>query len=94
MPQNPIVGRTEAEEKFQELQALMPHFGIPNRLFGSAEKVADQIQHWYEAGAMDILLVRQEHPSGIDDFIDLVVPSYKNAAFSGKNMNQIRYVEI
>jgi len=75
--QNPIVGRTEAEaeEKFQELQALMPNYGIPKpEFFGSAEKVADQIQHWYEVGAMDILLVRQEHPSGIDDFIDLVVP--------------------
>jgi hypothetical protein len=23
---------------------------------------------------MDVLLIRQEHPSGFDDFIDLVVP--------------------
>ncbi|WP_066052142.1 NtaA/DmoA family FMN-dependent monooxygenase [Robertmurraya korlensis] len=75
--QNPIVGRTEkeAEEKFQELQALLPIYRIPKpKFFGSAEKVADQIQHWYEAGAMDLLLIRQEHPSGFDDFIDLVVP--------------------
>jgi FMN-dependent oxidoreductase (nitrilotriacetate monooxygenase family) len=75
--QNPIVGRTEkeAEEKFQELQSLMPIYRIPKpTFFGSAEKVADQIQHWYEAGAMDLLLIRQEHPSGFDDFIDLVVP--------------------
>jgi len=77
IPQNPIVGRTEreAEEKFQELQELMPVYRIPKpKIFGSAEKVADQIQHWYEAGAMDLLLLRQEHPSGFDDFIDLVVP--------------------
>lgn len=49
---NPIVGRTEkeAEEKFQELQSLMPSYRIPKpKFFGSAEKVADQIQHWYEA---------------------------------------------
>ncbi|MEI2393588.1 NtaA/DmoA family FMN-dependent monooxygenase [Priestia megaterium] len=75
--QNPIVGRTEkeAEEKFQELQSLMPMYRIPKpEFFGSAEKVADQIQHWYEAGAMDLLLIRQEIPSGFDDFIDLVVP--------------------
>ncbi|MCM3790823.1 NtaA/DmoA family FMN-dependent monooxygenase [Domibacillus indicus] len=75
--QNPIVGRTEkeAEEKFQELQSLMPMYRIPKpEFFGSAEKVADQIQHWYEAGAMDLLLIRQELPSGFDDFIDLVVP--------------------
>lgn len=74
---NPIVGRTDAEaqEKFQELQALMPQYRIPKpAFFGSAEKVADQIEQWYEAGAMDLLLVRQEHPSGHDDFIDLVVP--------------------
>ncbi|CAH0148603.1 monooxygenase [Bacillus sp. Soil745] len=75
---NPIVGRTEreAEEKFQELESLMPYgYRIPKpKFFGSAEKVADQIQHWYEAGAMDLLKIRQEHPSGFDDFIDLVVP--------------------
>lgn len=74
---NPIVGRTdaEAEEKFQELQSLMPAYRIPKpAFFGSADKVADQIEQWYEAGAMDLLLIRQEHPSGIDDFIDLVVP--------------------
>jgi FMN-dependent oxidoreductase (nitrilotriacetate monooxygenase family) len=75
--QTPLVGRTEkeAEEKFQELQSLMPLYRIPKPLFfGSAEKVADQIQEWYEAGAMDMLLVRQEYPSGLEDFIDLVVP--------------------
>lgn len=75
--QNPIIGQTEreAEEKFQELQALMPSYRIPKPVFfGSAEKVAEQIQHWYEAGALDMLLIRQEHPSGFDDFINLVVP--------------------
>jgi hypothetical protein len=42
--------------------------------FGSAEKVADQVQQWYEPGAMDMLILRQEHPHGLRDFIDLVVP--------------------
>ena len=73
-----IVGRTESEanEKFQELQGLSPPgYRIPKpQFFGSAETVADMIEHWYQAGAMDLLLIRQEHPSGIDDFIDLVVP--------------------
>lgn len=36
--------------------------------------MADQIQQWYEAGALDLLLIRQELPSGFDDFIDLAVP--------------------
>ncbi|MCF7754447.1 NtaA/DmoA family FMN-dependent monooxygenase [Paenibacillus xylanexedens] len=74
---NPIVGRTEteAEEKFQELESLMPGYRIPKpKFFGSAEKVADQIQQWYEAGAMDLLKIRQEHPSGFDDFIKFVIP--------------------
>ncbi|WP_145148323.1 NtaA/DmoA family FMN-dependent monooxygenase [Paenibacillus xylanexedens] len=74
---NPIVGRTEreAEEKFQELESLMPGYRIPKpKFFGSAEKVADQIEQWYEAGAMDLLKIRQEHPSGFDDFIKLVIP--------------------
>ncbi|MEK4439279.1 NtaA/DmoA family FMN-dependent monooxygenase [Paenibacillus sp. FSL K6-2862] len=75
--QSPIVGRTEkeAEEKFRELQWLMPIYRIPKpNFFGSAEKVADQIEQWYKAGALDLLLIAQEHPSGFDDFIDLVVP--------------------
>lgn len=73
----PIVGSTEAEaeEKFQEMQSLMPAYRIQRPLFfGSAEKVADQVQEWYEAGAMDMLLIQQEYPSGLKDFVDLVVP--------------------
>ncbi|MEW9673966.1 hypothetical protein [Ammoniphilus sp. 3BR4] len=76
--QHIIVGRTEAEanEKFQELQRLSPPgYRTPKpQFFGSPETVADMIEHWHQAGAMDLLLLRQEHPSGIDDFIDLVVP--------------------
>lgn len=40
----------------------------------SAEKVADQIQEWFEACAMDMLLVRQEYPTGLKYFVDLLVP--------------------
>ncbi|WP_255473371.1 NtaA/DmoA family FMN-dependent monooxygenase [Planomicrobium sp. CPCC 101110] len=75
--QQVLVGRTEkeAEEKFREMESLIPQYRIPKPLFfGSAEKVADQIQEWYEAGAMDMLLVQQEHPTALKDFADLVVP--------------------
>lgn len=75
--QNPIVGRTdkEAQDKYLELMKLIPNNSIPPPLFfGSAEKVADQIQQWHEMGAMDMLILRQEHPYGLRDFIDLVVP--------------------
>lgn len=73
----PIVGHTEAEaeEKFQEMQSLMPAYRIQKpMLFGSAEKVADQVQEWYEASAMDMLLIQQEHPTALQDFVNLVVP--------------------
>ena len=75
--QNPIVGRTEKEarDKYMELMRLQPHHSIPlPQFFGSAEKVADQVQQWYEVGAMDMLMIRQDHPYGLRDFIDLVVP--------------------
>lgn len=77
LPQAPLVGRTEqeAEAKFQEMQDLNRPYPIPRPLFiGSAEKVADQIQEWHESGAMDMLLIRQEHPTGLKDFVELVVP--------------------
>jgi hypothetical protein len=32
------------------------------------------VQQWYEQGAMDMLILRQDHPDGLRDFIDLVVP--------------------
>lgn len=75
--QNPIVGRTdkEAQDKYLELMKLIPNNSIPPPLFfGSAEKVADQVQQWYEMGAMDMLILRQDHPYGLRDFIELVVP--------------------
>lgn len=42
---------------------------------GSAEEVADTIQHWFENGAADGFNVCPPHlPGGLDDFIDLVLP--------------------
>lgn len=75
--QNPIVGETEknAIDKYMELMQLSPRNSLPRpQFFGSAEIVADQVQKWHEAGAMDMLLIRQDHPQGLRDFIDLVVP--------------------
>ena len=75
--QNPIVGRTdeEATKKYLELLRFKPQNSLPPPLFfGSAEKVADQVQQWYEQGAMDMLILRQDHPHGLRDFTELVVP--------------------
>jgi alkanesulfonate monooxygenase SsuD/methylene tetrahydromethanopterin reductase-like flavin-dependent oxidoreductase (luciferase family) len=75
--QNPIVGRTDAEAvaKYKELLAFHPQNSLPAPLFfGSAERVAAQVQLWHESGAMDMLMIRQDHPHGLRDFIELVVP--------------------
>jgi FMN-dependent oxidoreductase (nitrilotriacetate monooxygenase family) len=75
--QNPIVGRTdeEAVAKYKELLSFQPRNSLPAPLFfGSAERVAAQVQLWYESGAMDMLKIRQDHPHGLRDFIELVVP--------------------
>lgn len=75
--QAPMVGRTmhEAEIMFQELEMLMPGYRIPKPLFfGTPEKVADEIERWYDGGAMDLMLLRQEHPAGFENFNELVIP--------------------
>lgn len=75
--QNPIVGKTDQEafEKYRELIELYPYNSLPRPLFfGSAERVSNQIQQWYDAGAMDMFMIRQDHPHGIRDFTEMVIP--------------------
>lgn len=75
--QNPIVGKTDAEaqQKYMELVSLNPYRAMPAPLFfGSAERVANQVQQWYEAGAMNMLIINQDYPTGLADFAELVVP--------------------
>lgn len=44
-------------------------------LVGTAEDVADQLQHWFEAGAADGFNIMPPYlPGGLDDFVDQVVP--------------------
>ncbi|WP_202966707.1 LLM class flavin-dependent oxidoreductase [Chryseobacterium sp. Leaf405] len=75
--QNPIVAKTDAEaqQKYLEQVSLNRYRAMPAPLFfGSAERVANQVQQWYEAGAMDMLIVNQDYPTGLADFAELVVP--------------------
>ncbi|MEC1646681.1 NtaA/DmoA family FMN-dependent monooxygenase [Bacillus halotolerans] len=73
-----IVGKTESDaiRKVDELERLLPpYYRMPKtRFIGSAEQVAEVIEEWYNAGAMDLMLLRQEHPEGLHDFIKYVVP--------------------
>jgi len=75
---SPIVGETEKEalERLRQIESLMPigHRLPRPQLMGSAENVAEKIEHWYREGVMDVLLIRQDYPAGFEDFIKLVVP--------------------
>ncbi|MYU11098.1 NtaA/DmoA family FMN-dependent monooxygenase [Streptomyces sp. SID8361] len=49
--------------------------GGHRRVVGSPEEIADTIQEWFEAGAADgFNLMPDAFPSGLDDFVDQVVP--------------------
>jgi len=42
---------------------------------GSAEQIADKLQHWFETGAVDgFNVMPAELPKGISDFVDQVLP--------------------
>lgn len=58
-----------------ELVSLDRYRAMPAPLFfGSAERVANQVQQWYKAGAMNMLVVTQDYLIGLADFAELVVP--------------------
>ncbi|HVT70056.1 MAG TPA: NtaA/DmoA family FMN-dependent monooxygenase [Trebonia sp.] len=49
--------------------------GGHRRIVGSPEEVADTIEHWFRAGAADgFNLMPDVFPSGLEDFVDQVVP--------------------
>jgi FMN-dependent oxidoreductase (nitrilotriacetate monooxygenase family) len=49
--------------------------GGHRRIVGSPEEVADTLQEWFHAGAADgFNLMPDAFPSGLDDFVDQVVP--------------------
>jgi len=52
------------------LQAATPR----GEFIGTPEQIADRIQRWYEEGAADGFIIHSNIPSGLSDFVDLVVP--------------------
>ncbi|WP_068620228.1 LLM class flavin-dependent oxidoreductase [Paenibacillus tuaregi] len=52
------------------LQSATPRSGF----IGTPEQIADKIQTWYEQGGADGFIIHSELPSGLSDFVDLVVP--------------------
>jgi alkanesulfonate monooxygenase SsuD/methylene tetrahydromethanopterin reductase-like flavin-dependent oxidoreductase (luciferase family) len=58
------------------IRELVMRVGVHNRSFvGTAEQIADTIEHWITTGASDgFVLVPQVIPTGLDEFFDRVVP--------------------
>jgi FMN-dependent oxidoreductase (nitrilotriacetate monooxygenase family) len=64
-----------AREESLTLRQVALRFSQPNRDFtGTAEQVADAIQHWFENGAADGFIIRSLLPDGLARFTELVVP--------------------
>ncbi|WP_287815882.1 LLM class flavin-dependent oxidoreductase, partial [Pseudomonas sp.] len=64
-----------ARERNLTLRETALYFSRPKRDFvGTAEQVADQIEHWFKAGAADGFIVNSVLPDGLQYFTELVVP--------------------
>lgn len=64
-----------AKERNLTLRQVALQSATPRGLFiGTPEKVADLIQQWHEEGAADGFIIHSSIPSGLKDFVELVVP--------------------
>ena len=64
-----------ARDNGWSLREVALYFSRPKRDFvGTAEQVADQVEHWFKAGAADGFIVTSLLPDGLQYFTELVVP--------------------
>ncbi|MFY1664429.1 LLM class flavin-dependent oxidoreductase [Pseudomonas sp. Pseu.R1] len=67
--------KKQAREHNLTLREVALDFSRPRREFvGTAEQVADQIQHWFENGASDGFIINSLLPDGLKYFTELVIP--------------------
>jgi FMN-dependent oxidoreductase (nitrilotriacetate monooxygenase family) len=67
--------KATAKEKGLTLRQVALQSATPRPQFiGTAAQVADQLQEWFEAGAVDGFMIAEAVPNGLIDFIDQVVP--------------------
>ncbi|WP_405079854.1 LLM class flavin-dependent oxidoreductase [Paenibacillus chitinolyticus] len=67
--------KQEAKEKNLTLRQVALQAATPKgRFVGTPEKVADLIQEYFEAGAVDGFMLSAAVPTGLEDFVDHVVP--------------------
>ncbi|MGB3391527.1 MAG: NtaA/DmoA family FMN-dependent monooxygenase [Pseudaminobacter sp.] len=73
----PTLLRRAKEHKLtiRQLIAQMSAVTVHTTAVGSAEQIADKLQHWFETGAVDgFNVMPAELPKGISDFVDQVLP--------------------
>jgi len=64
-----------AKEKNLTLRQVALQSATPRPQFiGTPEKIADLIGEWHEEGAADGFIIHSSIPSGLNDFVELVVP--------------------
>jgi len=64
-----------AKEQGLTLRQVALRAATPRGSFvGTPERVADLVQQWYEKEAADGFIIQSAVPSGLDDFVDQVVP--------------------
>ncbi|MEK8129914.1 LLM class flavin-dependent oxidoreductase [Paenibacillus filicis] len=67
--------KSQAKENNWTLRETALQATYPRHPFiGTPEKVADEIQRWFESGASDGFIVGQNEAGGFEEFVDLVVP--------------------
>ncbi len=67
--------KQDAKEGKLTLREVALRAATPKSKFlGTPERVADKIQEWFEAEAADGFVIISELPSGLSDFVELVVP--------------------
>ncbi len=71
------------KQLYQHIAGARGHWTIK----GTPLQIADQLEEWFNNGAADGFNIMPPFlPGGLDDFVDLVIPSYRNVVSSEKNM--------
>ncbi|MDQ8736960.1 LLM class flavin-dependent oxidoreductase [Paenibacillus sp. LHD-38] len=68
------IKKTAKEQNLTLRQVALQSATPRGQFVGTPEKVADLIQQWHEEGAADGFIIHSSIPSGLNDFVGLVVP--------------------
>ncbi len=67
--------KKDAREQGLTLRQVALRAATPRGQFiGTPERIADQLQQWHEEEAADGFIIHSTLPSGLNDFVELVVP--------------------